>query len=318
MEILVTLPLDEEGRSRLTALAAGHSLRFVKKADLAPADLENGEVILGSPASPAQVKCCRALRWLQLDSAGTDGYCVPGLLPEGAVLTNATGAYGANIAEWLLATLLALWWHLPQYAEYQRAGQWHQLGAVRTLAGSTVLVVGFGDLGRNFALRAHQLGAQVLAVRRRPGDKPDWLDGLGGTEMLEEWLPRADVVALCLPANASTRHMLSTGRIALLKEDAVVLNVGRGSAVDTDALCRALYDRRIGGAALDVTDPEPLPPEHPLWHAPNTIITPHISGRLVQPANFARVAAICEENLARFLAGKPLLNRVDKATGYVE
>lgn len=318
MEILVTLPLDKAGRERLAAAAPGHALHFAKKSAVTPAELENAQAILGNLADPAQLRHCKKLRWLQLDSAGTDGYCAPGLLPGDAVLTNATGAFGACIAEWLLAALLALWRRLPEYAENQRACRWQRLGPVRTLAGSTVLVLGFGDLGRSFAERAHLLGARVLAVRRRPGEKPDWLEGLGSAEMLEEWLPRADAVVLCLPANASTRHMLDEGRIALLKKDAVVLNAGRGSAVDTDALCRALYDGRIGGAALDVTDPEPLPPEHPLWHAPNTILTPHVSGLLNQPENLEKAAAICEENLRRFLAGQPLLNRVDKTTGYVD
>lgn len=318
MEILVTLPLDEAARERFAAAAPGHTLRFVEKNAVTAADLENARAILGNLADPDQLCHCKELRWLQLDSAGTDGYCVPGLLPEDAVLTNATGAFGDCIAEWLLAALLALWRRLPEYAENQRDCRWQRLGQVRTLTGSTVLVLGFGDLGRSFARRAHLLGARVLAVRRRPGEKPDWLESLGGTEMLEEWLPLADAVVLCLPANASTRHMLDEGRIALLKKEAVVLNAGRGSAVDTKALCRALYDRRIGGAALDVTDPEPLPPEHPLWHAPNTILTPHVSGLLAQPENCEKVLAICEDNLRRFLAGQPLLNRVDKTTGYVD
>ena len=318
MEILVTIPLDEAGQKRLAAAAPGHTLHFVEKAAVTPADLERVQAVLGNLADPAQLRWCKQLRWLQLDSAGTDGYCAPGLLPGDAVLTNATGAFGACIAEWLLAALLLLWRRLPEYAENQRACRWKRLGPVRTLAGSTVLVIGFGDLGRSFAERAHLLGARVLAVRRRPGEKPDWLEGLGGTERLEEWLPQADAVALCLPENASTRHMLNAERIALLKKDAVVLNAGRGSAVDTDALCRALYGRHIAGAALDVTDPEPLPPEHPLWHAPNTILTPHVSGLLTQPGNYEKALAICEENLCRFLAGQPLLNRVDKATGYVD
>lgn len=318
MNILVTLPLDEAGRTRFAAAVPGCTLRFVEKSAVTPAHLRDVQAVLGNLADPAQLRHCRELRWLQLDSAGTDGYCVPGLLPEGAVLTNATGAFGACIAEWLLAALLALWRRLPEYAENQKNCLWQRLSPVRTLAGSTVLVLGFGDLGRSFALRAHLLGARVLAVRRRPGEKPDWLEGLGGAEKLEEWLPLADAVALCLPANASTRHMLDERRIALLKQDAVVLNAGRGSAVDTDALCRALYGGRIGGAALDVTDPEPLPPEHPLWRAPNAILTPHVSGLLSQPENFERAAAICEENLRRFLAGQPLMNLVDRATGYVD
>ncbi len=318
MEILVTLPLDEAGKARFEAAAPGHQLHFVEKENITPALLENAQAILGNLADPAQLRHCKKLGWLQLDSAGTDGYCAPGLLPEDAVLTNATGAFGACIAEWLLAALLALWRRLPEYAENQKNCLWQRLGPVRTLAGSTVLVLGFGDLGRSFAQRAHLLGARVLAVRRRPGEKPDWLEGLGGAEKLEEWLPLADAVVLCLPANSSTRHMLDAERIALLKKEAVVLNAGRGSAVDTDTLCRALYDGRIGGAALDVTDPEPLPPEHPLWNAPNTIITPHVSGLLSQPENFEKAADICEENLRRFLAGQPLMNLVDKTTGYVD
>ncbi len=233
------------GKARFAATAPGHRLHFVEKDAVTPALLENAQAILGNLADPAQLRHCKELRWLQLDSAGTDGYCAPGLLPEGAVLTNATGAFGACIAEWLLAALLAIWRHLPEYAENQKNCRWQRLGPVRTLAGSTVLVLGFGDLGRNFARRAHLLGARVLAVRRRPGEKPDWLEALGGAEMLEEWLPLADAVVLCLPASASTRHMLSAGRIALLKKGAVVLNAGRGSAVDTEALCRALYDGRM-------------------------------------------------------------------------
>ena len=309
MEILVTLPLDEAGKARFAAAAPGHRLHFVEKDAVTPALLESAQAILGNLAEPGQLRHCKELRWLQLDSAGTDGYCAPGLLPEGAVLTNATGAFGACIAEWLLAALLALWRRLPEYAENQKNCRWQRLGPVRTLAGSTVLVLGFGDLSRNFARRAHLLGARVLAVRRRPGEKPDWLEALGGTEMLEEWLPLADAVVLCLPANASTRHMLSAGRIALLKKGAVVLNAGRGSAVDTEALCRALYDGRIGGAALDVTDPEPLPPEHPLWAQPRALITPHTAGGDHLADTPRRVAAIALDNLGRYLRGEPLRNR---------
>ena len=227
MNILITLPLDEKGRQRFADAAPGHSLHFARRTDPALADLEEMEVILGNLADPAQLRRCKNLRWLQLDSAGTDGYCAPGLLPEGAVLTNATGAFGACIAEWLLAALLALWRRLPEYAENQKNCRWQRLGPVRTLAGSTVLVLGFGDLGCNFARRAHLLGARVLAVRRRPGDKPDWMEDVGGQEKLEEWLPKADAVVLCLPGNADTRHMLSAGRIALLKKGAVVLNAGQ-------------------------------------------------------------------------------------------
>ena len=316
MNILVTLPLNDGQRARLAAAAPGHPMRFVEKAAAGPADLEWAQIILGNLADPAQLRHCRSLRWLQLNNAGTEGYCVPGRLPAGAVLTNATGAYGTVIAEYMLAALLALFRRLPDYLENQRGHRWQPLGFIRLLADSRVLVVGFGDIGRSFGRRAAALGAEVVGVRRRPAAAPDWVLGVYGPDRLDELLPAADVVALCLPGGDATRHTLDARRIGLLKQGAVVLNVGRGSAVDTDALCRALERGRLGGAALDVTDPEPLPADHPLWSAPNTILTPHVSGQYAQPETLERVVELCEENLRRFFAGQPLRSVVDPATGY--
>ena len=135
-------------------------------------------------------------------------------------------------------------------------------------------------------------------------------------EELDSLLPRADVVALSLPGNPSTYHTLNRERIPLLSPNAIVLNVGRGTAVDTDALSDALYAGKIAGAALDVTDPEPLPADHPLWKAPNAIITPHISGGYALPETLQQIAEIFAENLKRFQAGEPLRNVVDLETGY--
>ena len=135
-------------------------------------------------------------------------------------------------------------------------------------------------------------------------------------EELERLLPDMDVVALSLPGNTATRHVLSRERIGLLSSNAIVLNVGRGSAVDTDALSDALYAGKIAGAALDVTDPEPLPADHPLWSAPNALITPHISGGYSLPETLEQIADIFAENLRRFQEGQPLRNVVDMETGY--
>ena len=317
MEILVTLPLSEEQKALLQSAAPGHSLCFVPAGQLSEAQLQNARVILGNLAQPQQLRWCGRLQWLQLQNAGTDGYCAPGLLPAGAVLTNATGCYGPAIAEHMLAAVLALYKRLPAYGKAQGQRAWQDFGPVGMVRGSTVLVVGFGDIGRAFGQSMHALGATVVGVRRRGGAVPPWAAGVYGPDQLDRLLPAADIVALCLPGGEATRHTLSARRIGLLNPRAVVVNVGRGSAVDTDALCRALYAGRIGGAALDVTDPEPLGPEHPLWAAPNTIITPHVAGKCRQPEILQRIVQLWAENLGRFLAGRPLLCQVDLETGYV-
>ena len=135
-------------------------------------------------------------------------------------------------------------------------------------------------------------------------------------EALDSLLPGADVVAMSLPGNPSTYHILNRERIALLSPGTIVLNAGRGTAIDTDALCEALYAGKIAGAALDVTDPEPLPADHPLWKAPGAVITPHISGGYALPETLQKIAEIFAENLKRYQSGEPLMNVVDPETGY--
>jgi phosphoglycerate dehydrogenase-like enzyme len=193
---------------------------------------------------------------------------------------------------------------------------WHSEGFVRVVEGSTVLVIGWGDIGSTFGRKMKALGCRVIGVKRRVGACPGWADGLYGMEALDELLPQADVVALSLPGNAATYHTLSRERIALLKPEAVVLNVGRGTAIDTEALADALYEGKIAGAALDVTDPEPLPEDHRLWDAPNAVITPHISGGFALPQTLEQIVELFAVNLEHYLAGEPLDNLIDMETGY--
>lgn len=314
MEILVTLELSEQQRALLESAAPGHKLRYLEKERLDPARLEAAEVILGNLADPAQLDFCKNLRWIQLHNAGTEGYCQR--MPQGALLTNATGAYGPVIAEYMVGAVLSLFWYSAAYFQQQTRRCWHKLGHARVIAGSTVVVVGLGDIGRSFGQRMAALGAMVYGVKRRGGQAPAWLAGLCGPDGLDGLLPRADILALCLPGNDDTRHTLDERRIGLMKQDAVVVNVGRGGAVDTDALCAALYAGRLGGAALDVTDPEPLPADHPLWAAPGALITPHIAGGYAQPQTLQRVVELSAENLRRYLAGEELRSVVDLSTGY--
>lgn len=316
MYILVTPPVNERQKEKLREAAPGHTFRFLDKEAVTAEALGRADIILGNLMSPLQLKQCENLKWIQLNNAGTEGYCEPGILPEGALLANATGAYGLAISEHMIGSLFELRKKLHLYYRNQLSHDWKSEGFVDVIEGSRVLVIGFGDIGSAFGRKMAALGCRVAGIRRRASEKPAWLEELCGMEALDRLLPWADVVTLSLPGNADTRHTLNRERIALLKKNAVVINVGRGSAIDTDALCDALYAGRIAGAALDVTDPEPLPPSHPLWDAPNAVITPHISGGFALPETLEQIVELFAQNLRRYLKGEPLGNLVDLRTGY--
>lgn len=316
MYILVTPPVNERQKEKLLLAAPGQEMVFRLKEEVTAEHLKNAEVILGNLRDPRQLAHCERLKWIQLNNAGTEGYCEKGIMPEGALLANATGAYGLAISEHMIGCLFELRKKLRLYYKNQLSHEWKPEGHVGVVEGSAVLVIGLGDIGSAFGKKMRALGCRVIGVKRRVGEKPEWLDELYGMEELEKILPRADVIALSLPGNPSTYHTLNRERIALLRESAIVLNVGRGTAIDTEALCDALYAGKIGGAALDVTDPEPLPADHPLWDAPNTVITPHISGGFSLPETLEQIVDLFAENLRHYLAGEQLENIVDFSTGY--
>ncbi len=332
--ILVTIPLSQQQREALFAAAPQAEIRFRLGEDLPsgrggtlpfpqllPAERVTEEdaawahAILGN-VTPGLLEKAACLQWLQTSSAGVEWYTQPGVLPQGAVLTNATGAYGLAISEHMLGTLLMIFKKLELYRDAQNREAWASQGQVRTLRGAVVLVLGLGDIGGDFARLCKALGAYVIGLRRTGGEKPDFVDELHLTGDLDRLLPQADVVAVTLPGTPQTRGMLSRERIGEMKEGAVVLNVGRGYIVDTEALCDALESGRLGGAGLDVTDPEPLPPGHRLWRLPTAVVTPHVSGGYHLWETHERIAGIFAENLGRFMRGEPLKNQVDFSTGY--
>ena len=316
MKIVVTPPFTAEQKEMIRKAAGENELVFCEKPDLTEEILADAEVVLGNLDNPAQLKWTIKLKWIQLNNAGTEGYCVPGALPEGAVLTNATGAYGLAISEYMVGCLFVLRKKLHQYHSNQLEHKWQSAGHVGVVQGTTVLVLGLGDIGRTFAGKMKAFGCYTIGVKRRMSEKPAEVDELYTIEDLDKLLPRADVIAMSMPGNASTRHTLNRERIGMLKENAVVINVGRGPAIDTDALSDALYAGKLAGAALDVTDPEPLPADHPIWDAPGALITPHTSGGYALPETLAQIAVICAENLERYLRGEGLKNVIDLETGY--
>lgn len=325
---LVTIPTGERHRNLLQQAAPGWEFRFRGTDTLVCApqealpgqpvtqeDVDWAQVILGNVPA-AMLHGSPALEWLQTNSAGVEAYSRPGVLAGDTLLTNATGAYGLAIAEHMLGMLLELFKKLELYRDAQKSGAWQSQGAVKAVYGSTVLVLGMGDIGGEFAARCKALGAKVIGVRRSPRPCPEYADEVHLLEDLDSLLPHADVVAITLPGTDATRGLMSRERLAKMKEGAVLLNVGRGFIVDTEALCDALERGHLSGAGVDVTDPEPLPPTHRLWNIPTAVVTPHISGFYHLRETHERIVGIFLENLRHFQAGEPLRNLVDFATGY--
>lgn len=305
--ILVTLPVTDAQQERIRAAAPGCEVIFRAKEALDPGLLSRAEVIFGN-LPPNMLAGAERLKWLQLNSAGADLYTRPGALAPHILLTTAVGAYGLTVSEHMLAMLLSMNRRLPEYEKNQEAGLWRQEGAVRSVEGSVILTLGLGNIGGDFCRKVKALGAYTLGVRRRMGPLPDYLDELHPLSSLDALLPRADVVAICLPLTEETRGLFNVSRLALMKPGALLMNIGRGPIVETDALLAALERGHLDGACLDVTDPEPLPPGHPLWKAPRVMITPHVAGHFFLPETKNRVVAIFCENLANFRAGRPLRN----------
>ncbi|MCE5235336.1 MAG: D-2-hydroxyacid dehydrogenase [Clostridiaceae bacterium] len=315
MNILVAIPVEEAHKARLSAAAPEASITYIPAKQANEEHVKNADVIFGN-IDPKLLIHAKKLRLLQLLSAGTDGYVEA--LPEGCALCNTTGAFSLAIGEHLLAMLLTLLKRMHQYRDNQRKGVWLDMGNVRSVEDLTVLVLGMGDIGGSFARKVKGLGAYVIGVRRKNAEKPPYADEAYAnvsTSELDALLERADVVALAMPGTAETRGIMDAGRIAHMKKDAILLNVGRGSAVDTEALADAVGRGDIL-CGLDVTDPEPLPEGHRLWGMENALITPHVSGFFHLRQTHDNMVEIAAKNIERLLRGEEFLNTVDLKTGY--
>ncbi len=261
---------------------------------------EKAEIILGNPPCEP-LKRNHVLRYLHTKSAGTDRYETPGQVPEGAIIQGAVGAYGHSVSEHMFAMLLGIMKRLPGYRDQQKAGTWQDLGPARSLSGAVVLCIGTGDLGASFARLCKAFGAGTCGVRRDTSIAAPGIDHMYGTDDLDTLLPRADVVCLMLPGNAQTDQLMNERRIKLMKKDAILLNGGRGNSVDCDALARVMAKGHLFGAGLDVTSPEPLPPDHPLWQEPRVLITPHSAGGDHLEDTACRVADVTLRHLKNYL-----------------
>ena len=312
IKVIVTPPVNKAHKEKLEAACPNAAFYYIPQSELTARDVKDADAIIGNIPKEL-VKECGKLKLLHLNMAGADGY--PELMPRGAALTNSSGAYGLAISEHMLGMTLAIIKKLYLYWDNQKASLWRDEGGVTSIEGARVLSVGMGDIGGDYLRKCKSLGAYTMGIRRTVREKPDYADEMHTMDELDSLLPSADIVALSLPGGRATSGLMDERRLRLMKKGALLINVGRGGAVDTEALIKVCSEGGIR-AALDVTSPEPLPPEHPLWHTPNVFITPHISGFFHLPQTLDRIIAIGAENLRRLSSGEPLLNIVDPETGY--
>jgi len=288
--------------------------------DRLPDEIVDTDVLIAWSLEPEQFASACQLKWIHSPAAGVNQLMRPDLINSRVVITNAREVHAAPVAEHALTCLLALAKKIPQCARCQAKREWGQQKLwdepprPRQIAGATVLVIGMGSIGFEFTVRAKALGMRVLAIRENPGRGTNGADAVYGPAQLEEILPQADYVLLCAPVTPATTGLMNRSRLARMKPDAYLINVGRGSLIDEPSLLEALQNRSIGGAALDVFDQEPLPPESPFWSLDNLLITPHSAA--ATESIWERHYELIFENMARFLAGRPLLNEVDKKRGY--
>lgn len=281
--------------------------------------LELATVIVGEPTEDELSKC-KNLKLLQLTWAGADKFLKMKNFPKNVTLATASGAFGEVISEYVIGGLLALYRDFPTYFKNQRNHVWQKNEMVETINGKTVLVFGTGDIGKTTAKKLKALGAkEIFGVRRN--SKEDFVenfDEIFDVVELDSLLPKADIVVCCLPETKATIGMLNKEMLSLMKENSVLINVGRGSLIVTNDLIEILESGKIKGAVLDVFENEPLPENSKLWDMKNVIITPHIAGPSFSgdEATKDKIWEICFENIERYLQGGKLRNVVDFNRGY--
>jgi len=278
-------------------------------------EIPDADIVVGNPSTEL-LKRNAALKLIQLRSAGTGNF--PSLIRERPEvrLCCATGAYGHAVAEHMFSALLTIMKRLDGYAVQQKSRVWNDLGPAGTIRGANVLVLGLGNIGGEFGKMAMALGAHVTGFRRIPTSSPECAHEVFSLESLERYLGNADVIAMALPDTPETKNVLSRERFALIKKGAYIVNAGRGSAIDEDALCDALESGAIAAASVDVTRIEPLPKNHRLWNARNLLITPHISGGDHLPDIAENLIAITCSNVNALINGGEFTSLVDPGTGY--
>ncbi len=314
--LVVSLPVPADSHEKIRAAVPGLTVDFVAES-LTAADVAEADAIAAWRFDESLLAAAGRVRWLQTGGAGVDNLPLAELARRGIILTNNSGVHAPNIAEHTLAMMLAFARQIPDLVRAQERHQWRDTETHRSvfeLNRQTLLLLGLGDIGLAIAARAAAFNLRLLGVRRRDLPLPGLPIELSPMTRLAELLAVADHVVTSLPLTPSTAGLLGVDQFSAMKPGAYVYNVGRGPVIDTPALIAALESGHLGGAGLDVVDPEPLPAESPLWEMGNVLITSHTSG--ASPRYWERGTEILIENAKRFVAGADLVNVVDLEAGY--
>ncbi len=334
INVLGTLRFTEEQLDKLRAVSPRLEVRQEtchNAGEVTKAMNEKVEVLYTFNAFTT-LEVASKLRWVQLHSAGADHLIDNQLWLSDVIITTSSGIHATTISEYVIASMLAFTRRFPRMFHFQQKSQWASdrwknfVG--REMRGSTICIVGYGSIGREVARIARCLGMRVLAVKRDPQKRIDTGFTLPGTgdpdgsipetiylpQELHQALAQSDYIVLTVPSTAATRRLIGREELRAMPDHAYLVNISRGNVVDQEALICALREGWIGGAGLDVFDPEPLPSESPLWRIENVIISPHVSGFTLHYDDYA--TDLFAENLRRYLQGEPLMNQVDRQRGY--
>jgi phosphoglycerate dehydrogenase-like enzyme len=283
-------------------------------------ELPDTNIFIGYSLRPQQLQDAKRLKWIHSTAAGVAQLMYPELRDSGVVVTNPRGIFSAPMAEHAIGLMLALARNFPDSVRQQDRAQWAQQALwdlpqhLTELNGRLLLIVGFGSVGKELARRAKAFNMRVWGVSRSGKGDPPLAERTLPVAELAAALPQADFVVIAAPETPETRHLIGEEEIAQMKPGARLINVARGSLLDEAALLRALAAGKLGGAAIDVAASEPLPPESPLWKAPNLLITPHTSA--ISDRLWERETSLLMEQLDRWFDGRELLNGVDFSRGY--
>jgi phosphoglycerate dehydrogenase-like enzyme len=328
--VLVTMPFSEKLLDKLRAVSPQ---LVVSQGQPDTADYSQADILYAF-TPPRDLSRAPRLKWVQLHLAGVNMLYDHPIYATSIPLATTSGVHAASAAEYAFTMILALAHHVPRMLDWQKKGTWPPdeqrwpIFVPAEVRGATIGIIGYGSIGREAARIAKTFAMRVLACKRDPSHRADdgyRLPGTGDPQgaipeawfapsQIRELLAQSDYIVLSAPLTAETQHLLGEAELRALKPSAIFVNVGRGPTVDEHALARALAERRIAGAGLDVFDQEPLPAGSPFYKLDNVILSPHVSGFI--PSYDDKCTDLFAENLKRYLAGQPLLNLVDRAKGY--
>lgn len=319
-KVLIMPQCGEEIKDRFMK-RFGEQCEFIFQEKEEDHNITTAEIVIGEPEEE-EIRNAHDLQWIQLTWAGADRYTKMKAFPENVILTNASGAFGKIIAEYVIGSMIALYRDLPAHWNQTKQSIWGESDASCTIYGKKVLILGTGDIGRNIAHRMKAFETDVIGIKRNAGsvcaEVQKEFDEIYDLSALDEQITRADIVIGCLPGTTETKGILDRHRLRSMKKNAVIVNVGRGNLIPADDLIRVMQEGHLKGAVLDVFEEEPLSVKSPLWEMENVLITPHIAGPSFSGNTDVQdmIWNICIDNLERYLCGEKLKNIVEIEKGY--